>query len=1068
MFKSLKLSVKLPVLIVAFCIIVGAIVGFESYYKARQSLIEQEKEKLRAITNQKKNELEKYFDSILQDLQFNSANPYVFYALESFKGGWNDIYGNKREYLQKYYITENPHPAGQKENLDQAEDGSLYSDFHADYHPWLRKFLRERGYYDIFIFDDNGNLIYSVYKELDYATNMHNGQWKDTDLAKSYKSAMNLGGLEEFSFYDFKPYPPSNNAPASFIAKPLKDGTGRNLGVLTYQMPIEKINEIMSDTTGLGDTGESFIVGQDYLVRNESRFTGDGKDTAILNKKIDIQQAEKALKGQEGIDLALDENNVESLIAYTPMEFSGVKYAFITKINSSEVFEPLYELRNSLLINALIVVLIVSAIGYFISYKLAGMINNLANVISKIASGNLVDIPYLDYNDEIGSIAKSSGTLKQAVADNLLMQKMTSDYPVIKTNKDFTVDFVNEAAAEELKKMGLSLEVIKDKNISSLHQTLGSNSKEYTFAANLPKTERLQIKDQWVDATINIIESENGFDGIYINIANVTAEVENEESIKKAQFQIQNLIDAAYNGDLEQRIDSEEFSGFYKDLANSLNGLMNSIVKPINVSIETIRALADGNLTAKMEGDFSGSFGEIQKAVNSTIDNLNNLVSKIIKAAGTVSSASAEISAGSSDLSQRTEEQASNLEETSASMEQMTSSVQENSDNADQAGKVAEDTRKIANQGGEAVSKTVESMSLIEESSQKIAEIVTVIDDIAFQTNLLALNAAVEAARAGEAGKGFAVVAEEVRALAGRSAASSKEIKELINESVDKVQDGVKVAQESGENLNNIIDSVNKLVELVVSISNATREQRQGIEEVNSAISQLDEMTQQNAAMVQQNTASAESLKMQASGLNEMMQYFNISNDNNSDPCLAANASKTKPSALSNMLIYDDANKASVDAYELSAQEKESLISAIKRAIQAHGEWKLKLNTAINTGNSEANPMDVAKDNLCEFGKWLYGEEMPESVKGSDDYENIRHLHAEFHRTASRVLDMALRDHKDEAKASMREGGEYHTVSTNLIRELAAWNTKVSAMKASNNNSSNITKVAVNEGWEEF
>jgi methyl-accepting chemotaxis protein len=527
---------------------------------------------------------------------------------------------------------------------------------------------------------------------------------------------------------------------------------------------------------------------------------------------------------------------------------------------------------------------------YYLRIKVSKRIDSVSDLMEKLSNNDTdINIKVTDSKDEINDMLKSLNVLKNAVSENLLLQKMTSDYPVIRCDKDFKITFVNEAADKELKKLSLSKDDLIDNDLSQLSSELSENKSQYRDSKNLPKKERIMVGDEWVDVNVNYIESETGFDGIYMNIINVTELVHNEENIKKAQFEIQNLIDAAYNGDLKNRIDSDKFEGFYKDLANSLNGLMDAIVKPIDISIETLKSLANGDLTASMDGNFNGSFADIQESLNNTIDNLKDMVAKIIDAARAVSASAFEISSGSADLSQRTEQQASNLEETSASMEQMTASVQENTKSAVEAGNLANDTKNAATEGSKAVGNTVDSMISIEESSKKISEIVTVIDEIAFQTNLLALNAAVEAARAGDAGKGFAVVADEVRALAGRSANSSKEIKDLITESVEKIKNGVDIAKQSGENIENINESINSLATLVTNISEASKEQNSGIGEVNSAINQLDQMTQQNAAMVEENTAAAESMTQQANNLQEMMKFFKLDNNvkNNSATILS-------------------------------------------------------------------------------------------------------------------------------------------------------------------------------------
>ncbi len=293
-------------------------------------------------------------------------------------------------------------------------------------------------------------------------------------------------------------------------------------------------------------------------------------------------------------------------------------------------------------------------------------------------------------------------------------------------------------------------------------------------------------------------------------------------------------------------------------------------------AVEILSGLASGNLTREMTGDYTGTFGEIKKAVNSTVGKLHEMVKQIIEAARSVNSAAHEIATGSGDLSQRTETQASSLEETAASMEQITGTVKKNSTNALNASELSAKANAVASDGGRVVEEAVTAMGSIEKSSQKISDIIGVIDEIAFQTNLLALNAAVEAARAGDAGKGFAVVASEVRALAGRSASASKEIKALINESAQQVRTGASLVNHAGTTLKDIVASVNKVSGIVTDIARASQDQATGIDEINTAIAQMDEVTQQNAALVEENTAAATSMVDQARALEELMNFFNL------------------------------------------------------------------------------------------------------------------------------------------------------------------------------------------------
>jgi methyl-accepting chemotaxis protein len=291
---------------------------------------------------------------------------------------------------------------------------------------------------------------------------------------------------------------------------------------------------------------------------------------------------------------------------------------------------------------------------------------------------------------------------------------------------------------------------------------------------------------------------------------------------------------------------------------------------------QALGAMAQGDLTQEMAGTYQGELEKIKVSINTALTNLTHTMTTVRDAVEAVTAGSEQITKGSEDLSQRTAEQASALEETSASMEEMTSTVKQNADNAKQANQLAIAARDIADKGGAVTKKAVEAMGEINKSSKKIADIITVIDEIAFQTNLLALNAAVEAARAGEHGRGFAVVAAEVRNLAQRSATAAKEIKGLINESIQRVTDGSSLVDQSGKTLGEIVSSVKRVTDIIAEITAASQEQASGIDQVNKAIMQMDETTQQNSALVEETTSAAQSMKEQAKALMRQVEVFKI------------------------------------------------------------------------------------------------------------------------------------------------------------------------------------------------
>jgi methyl-accepting chemotaxis protein len=294
--------------------------------------------------------------------------------------------------------------------------------------------------------------------------------------------------------------------------------------------------------------------------------------------------------------------------------------------------------------------------------------------------------------------------------------------------------------------------------------------------------------------------------------------------------------------------------------------------------LKTVVAKAiDGDLTSRIHADGKdGFFKTMTEGMNHLLDNMTEVVRTMTRTATEVSAGAEEISRGNADLSQRTEEQASSLEETASSMEEMTATVGNNADSAARANQLASAAREQAERGGVVVSAAVAAMNEINASSKRIADIISVIDEIAFQTNLLALNAAVEAARAGEQGRGFAVVASEVRNLASRSAEAAKEIKALIHDSVSKVTEGVKLVDDSGTSLREIVNGVKKVTDVMAEIANSSREQALGIEQVNKAIAMMDDVIQQNATLVEQASAAAQVLTEQAGSLKQMMSRYNV------------------------------------------------------------------------------------------------------------------------------------------------------------------------------------------------
>ncbi len=355
-----------------------------------------------------------------------------------------------------------------------------------------------------------------------------------------------------------------------------------------------------------------------------------------------------------------------------------------------------------------------------------------------------------------------------------------------------------------------------------------------------------------------------------------------------------------------------------------------SITRPLVNAVTVARRVADGDLSTHVEVKSKDETGELMAALQLMNDNLRAIVGRVRSGTDTINHASGEIASGNMDLSSRTEQQAGSLEETASAMEELTSTVRQNADNARQANQLAASASDVAIEGGAVVGQVVETMASINASSKKIVDIIGVIDGIAFQTNILALNAAVEAARAGEQGRGFAVVASEVRSLAQRSATAAKEIKALIDDSVDKVDTGSRLVEQAGSTMTEVVASVKRVTDIVGEISSASQEQSTGLEEINRAITLMDESTQQNAALVEEAAAAAQAMQEQAAQLMEAVSVFKLGQDMTTD---------TAPTPVKTVRPIAPAKKA-LPRKPAAAENKPSHATAALPAKAADNDWE--------------------------------------------------------------------------------------------------------------------------------
>jgi methyl-accepting chemotaxis protein len=528
-----------------------------------------------------------------------------------------------------------------------------------------------------------------------------------------------------------------------------------------------------------------------------------------------------------------------------------------------------------------VIVLIGSAV--FGARSIATPLRKMAGVLSDLTNDRIVDVPYANRGDEVGQIAKATEVFKDSIAEKVVNLRVRAGLDVVRSNvmladDSYNVMYLNTSlksmmldAEAEIRKVMPSFDSSKllGANMDMFHKNPAHQRRMMEALTGTHET-RISIGTQKFFLVATAVLDKHG------KRSGTVVEWRNETAEKAIEAEVDGLVKAAVAGDFSQRVPLEGKKDFMLNLATAMNTLCETTGKALNEFAGMFGALAEGDMTPRVSGDYQGMFGKLKGDANSMAERIGSTIAEIKQAAREVSNASAEISTSTTDLSQRTEEQAASLEETSASMEEISATVKKNAENAQQANQFTSETRSVAERGGAVVGNAVNAMARIEESSRKISDIIGVIDEIARQTNLLALNAAVEAARAGEAGRGFAVVATEVRSLAQRSSQAAKDIKDLITNSSGQVKEGVDLVNRTGTSLNEIVESIKKVADIVADIANASAEQSTGIEEVNKALTQMDEVTQQNSALVEENAATAKTLSDQSTAMDERVAFFRL------------------------------------------------------------------------------------------------------------------------------------------------------------------------------------------------
>ncbi|QTA79865.1 Methyl-accepting chemotaxis protein, double Cache and HAMP domains-containing [Desulfonema limicola] len=816
-------------------------------------------DKLQAVQKIKKSQLTDYFDSMKFQLHTLKGDPYIMNALTDF-----------------YQAFE---AAGDSANTPE------WNALAKTYDPRIRSIMKDTGWDDIFLIHTNGAIVYTVSKKSDLGMIIPESELREQGIGKAFHEARNMSS-NEIAFADTIPYSPSGGSPVSFMMAQIRDKDRDLKGYIAFQVPLSKINQILLQREGMGKTGESYLVGQDFLMRSDSYLDKEGHSVAGSfknNVKIETEAVNQALSGKEGQKVIIDYNGNPVLSSWDFINLgNNVRWAMISEIDVAEAYCPVDDSGNEFFaryqeLYGYYDLFLINPDGY-IFYSVKKEPDYKTNIIhGKYSNSNMSKL-----------IRQVLNTKQFAIADF---------EPYAPSNNEpaafIAQPLVNRGNIEVVVALQISIDSIN--TIMQERTGMGKSGETY-----LVGPDKLMRSDSFLDHLNHSVKAS------FANPSrgSVDTDAVNEALAGKTGSRIIN----DYNGSpvlssfsplniegitwvLIAEIDENEVKEPVRELVLSVLKIgflaaaliiifaffiAKGIASPLVKGVEFAKLVAKGDLTAEIDVDQKDEVGMLSDALKEMIARIREIVQgvetgarNVTASAEQLSSVSQQMSAGSEEMSQGTSEQSSSTEQVSASMEQMAANIRQNADNALQTEKLAMQSAEDAQKGGIAVGETVAAM-------KQIAEKISIIEEIARQTDLLALNAAVEAARAGQHGKGFAVVASEVRKLAERSQLAAVEINKLSSISVS-------VAENAGEMLKKIVPDIKKTAELVREISAACNEQDTGAAQINEAILQLDSVAQQNAsisgetaASAEEMSATAEEMTAQAEELQRAISFFKI------------------------------------------------------------------------------------------------------------------------------------------------------------------------------------------------
>lgn len=626
-----KISFKLPAAIILAAIISALSAGYLGYQQIDSSLTNSVDKRVEIILNHQKQTLNIYLGEIENDLHQKATSTEVVEALTEFNQAWEKLGSNQQAKLQKAYIDNNPNKLGEKEKLDFAAGGSEYDKIHKKYHPRMRDFLQVRGYYDIFLFNLNGDLVYTVFKELDYATNLATGEYNDTGLGTVFKSSLLLS-VNQRVFDDFKPYSPSHGAPASFIAEPIFNLSGTRIGVIAYQMPIHNMNDIMKSHGQLGQTGETFIIGSDGLMRSDSELHDKFK---ILETKVTSSTINDASFDTVNIKHGEIFHDKDSIMAATNLEFLGTVWTLVATQETDEIFAPLTQARNYLMIVVTIVLLLVGIVGLLLSRSITKPITKLTEIMLLIAGGEI--------HTKLAGITRSGGEIGEMAKAILVFKNNAIANVELEKQQVLDRERMEAQSAAEQQRFATDFKENIMGFINSVSQSCHDMSQNTTGLiddAAQTSSQSASAMEASERANANVQTVASASEELTISIEEISRQIEQNHEIVNRAMNDAERTNQKVSGLSKAANDIGEVINLIQSIAEQTNLLaLNATIEAARagdagrgfaVVASEVKALA--SQTAKATDEISSHINSIQKSTNDTVEAIGEITNTMTKA----------------------------------------------------------------------------------------------------------------------------------------------------------------------------------------------------------------------------------------------------------------------------------------------------------------------------------------------------------------------------------------------------------------------------------------------------